>query len=153
MIIYIGDSKNVIKRIRNNHCSGNVEGSALRRHIAKLKKYKLKSTKRISGSIKVRIDSPNPRNEETDITNYIRFGKWKFILCDSYNESHDFQWFAIEQLKPRLNKYFKPWNQKNIQRYQFLLNKLKDSHSFKYEDLLNMQSGPGIYILYHQSMP
>jgi hypothetical protein len=36
-VIYVGDSKNVVNRIRTNHCSGNVEGSAMWRHIAEAK--------------------------------------------------------------------------------------------------------------------
>ena len=60
-IIYIGDANNLLKRIKSNHSSGNVEGSALRQHIAEAMGYKLKSTKRPSGSTRIRIDSQEPR--------------------------------------------------------------------------------------------
>jgi len=46
MIIYVGDSKDVIKRIRTNHCKGNVEASALRKYVAEALGYRIKITKR-----------------------------------------------------------------------------------------------------------
>ena len=104
IIIYVGDARDIIKRIKTNHCVGNVEGSALRRHVAVAKNYKIKTSKRSSGSTKVRIDSNNPQIEENEITKYIRSGQWKLIICDSYEEAHDFQWYAIEKLNPFLNK-------------------------------------------------
>ena len=48
--IYVGDSKDVVKRIKNNHCSGNVEASAFRKHLAVAMGYKLKKTKIETGS-------------------------------------------------------------------------------------------------------
>ncbi len=153
MIVYVGDSRDVVKRIRTNHCSGNVEASALRRYIAETKGYKIKSTKRSSGSTRVRIDLPNPRKGEMNVSDYIRSGKWRYVICDSYAEANDFQWYAIEQLNPLLNKYRKPWNRENIMVYQTLLSRLTNSLEVKCDQLHCMQSGPGVYVLYHNKRP
>jgi len=150
MIIYVGDAGGVIKRIRTNHCSGNVEASALRRHVAKAKGYRIKSTRRTSGSIKARIDLPNPRTGEVDVSDYIRSGEWRYVICNSYAEANDFQWYVIDQLKPLLNKNCKPWNRENLQRYQALLAQLTNSPALNWDQLHGMQSGPGVYVLYHQ---
>jgi len=126
MVIYVGDARNVINRIATNHCSGNVEGSAFRRHVAQAMGYKIKTSRRPSGSTKVRIDLPNPREGEDRVSNYIRSGKWKYVICNSYQEAHDFQWYAIEQLAPILNRSYRPWGRNNLQRYQVLLAQLTD---------------------------
>jgi len=148
-VIYVGDAKDVIKRILTNHCRGNVEGSAFRKHVAESMGYKIKTTYRSSGSKKVRIDHPNPSEAEKKITAYIRSGKWKYVICDSYEETHDFQWYVIERLKPLLNKDCKAWNSKNFQRYQILLNQLESSKALDCEQLKNALSGPGVYVFYH----
>ena len=46
VIIYVGDSHDVTKRIGTNHCSGNVEASPLRKAVAEAMGYPLKHTKR-----------------------------------------------------------------------------------------------------------
>lgn len=153
MIIYVGDSKNLIPRIRTNHCSGNVEGSALRRHVAKEKGYRIKSTKRASGKKRVRIDLPNPLEGEKDVSNYIRSGKWKYVICNSDAEAKDFQWYAIEQLEPLLNKDRRQWDHNKLQRYKELVVKLTESKALDCGQLRKKQSGPGVYILYHQRKP
>ncbi len=155
MIIYVGDARNVIKRILTNHCSkgSNVEASALRRHVAEAKEYRIKSTRRPSGSKRVRIDLPSPRTGEADVSNYIHSGEWKYIICNSYDEANDFQCYAIDQLKPLLNKNRKPWNHRNLQRYQALLSQLTSSQALNCDQLHGMQSGPGIYVFYHQRGP
>jgi len=153
MIIYVGDAHNVIKRIRTNHCSGNVEASALRKHVAEAKGYRIRSTRRSSGSTRVRIDLPNPRMGGKDVSDYIRSGKWRYVICNSYTEANDFQWYAIEQLNPALNRNCKPWNRGNLQRYQTLLAQLTSSPELNCDQLHGMQSGPGVYVLYHQQKP
>ena len=125
MIIYVGDSSNVVNRILTNHCSGNVEGSALRKHIAKEMGYRIKRTRRPSGSMKTRIDLPNPREGETSVSSYIRSGWWKYVICNSNEEAQDFQWYAIEHLQPLLNVNRKRWERDNVSRYQMLLEELK----------------------------
>lgn len=154
-IIYIGDAGDVIKRILTNHCSkgSNVEASALRRHVAEEKGYRIKSTRRTSGSMRVRIDLPNPRTGEMDVSDYIRSGEWGYAICNSYAEANDFQWYAIVQLKPLLNKDRKPWNFENLQRHQSLLAKLTSSPALNCDQLHGVQSGPGVYVFYHQRRP
>lgn len=153
MIIYVGDSRDVIKRIRTNHCGGNVEASAFRRHVAEAKGYEIKSTKRSSGSTRVRIALPDPKVGEENVSDYIHSGKWRYVICNSYVEANNFQWYAIDQLKPILNKYCKLWNHGNLQRYQILLNQLIDSYLLSCDQLYGIQSGSGVYIFYHQQRP
>ncbi len=153
MIIYVGDSRDVIRRIRTNHCRGNIEASALRRHVAEAKGYRIKSAKRTSGSTRVRIDLPDPHTGEMDVKDYIRSGEWKYIICDSEYEAKNFQWYVIDQLKPLLNKNCNPWNIGNLKRYQDLLSQLTNSPALNYDELKGMQSGPGVYVLYHHKRP
>ena len=130
--IYAGDAMDVVKRIRSNHCSGNVEGSALRRHIAENLGYQIKSTRRSSGSYRVRLDLPNPKAGEQIISIYLRTGLWKFILCESYEEAQDFQWYVIDILKPLLNVRHDTWNRENMVRYQVLITNLTSSSGMTY---------------------
>ena len=153
IVIYVGDSGNIIKRILTNHCSGNVEASALRKYVAIEKGYKIKKTKRSGGSTRVRIDLPDPRVGEVNVSDYLRSGYWKYIICDSPAEANDFQNYVIEQLKPILNRICKPWNHGNLPRYVSLLNKLISSSALNYEQLHSMESGPGVYVFYHQVKP
>ncbi|MEM3573648.1 MAG: hypothetical protein QXJ62_05415, partial [Nitrososphaeria archaeon] len=120
MNIYVGDASDVVKRILTNHCSfsSNVEASALRCAVAEAMGYRLKRTKRPSGSTRIRIDLPNPREGEDIVSAYIHAGRWKYIICESYDEAHDFQWYVIDQLKPLLNKNVKPWNKQKTITYQ-----------------------------------
>ena len=62
--VYVGDSRDVVKRIIVCHCNGNVEASALRKAVAEAMGYRLKKSRRESGSIRVRIDLPNPNEGE-----------------------------------------------------------------------------------------
>ncbi len=153
IIVYVGDSKDVIKRIRTNHCRGNVEGSALRKHVAQAKDYRIKKTRRPSGSTRIRIDLPDPHRGEQDVSDYIRSGEWKYVLCASASEAEDFQWYVIDQLNPLLNRTQKPWNRGNLQRYYALLAQLTNSPVLTCEQIRSMQSGPGVYVLYHQRRP
>lgn len=149
MLIYIGDSGNVINRILTNHCSGNVEGSILRRHIAVAKGYEIKHSPRPSGATKIRID----REGEDSVSNYIRSGRWKYVICDSKDEARDFQWYAIEYLEPLLNVNCGSWNQENTNRYAMLLEELKAAGALSCDQLRGRQTGPGVYALYHVHEP
>lgn len=92
-VIYVGDSGNVTKRIRPDHCrGGDVEGSALRERIAERKRYPIKKTKRLSGSEQKRLDLPDPRVGEREITLYVKSGKWRYVVCAPNEEARDFQW-------------------------------------------------------------
>jgi len=50
-VIYVGDARDVVKRIQNNHCGGNVEASALRKAVAEAMGYSLKRTRARSGDL------------------------------------------------------------------------------------------------------
>jgi len=120
IVIYVGDSRDVIRRLCSDHSSSNVEGSALRRHIAEFRGWKLKKTKRLSGSTRVRINLPDPRAAEREISTYIKSGGWRYVLCETCEEANDFQWYAIDKLKPLLNVDRRQWNQSNLKRYRQL---------------------------------
>jgi hypothetical protein len=124
-VIYVGDSKNVVNRIRTNHCSGNVESSAMRLHIAEAKRYTFKRSRRTSGAMRVRINLPNPSEGEADVSRYIRSGWWKYVICDSDDEARDFQWYAINHFRPILNKDGRSWGKEYVSRYEKLLRPLK----------------------------
>ncbi len=149
IVIYVGDAHNVVNRIVFNHCRGNVEASALRKHIAEAMGYKLKRTKRPSGSTRVRIDMPDPQIGERKISAYIQTGKWKYVICESYNEAHDFQWYVIEMLNPLLNKERKQWDIRRSDRYSFLLQELSKCPPLQCTQLIYQAAGPGVYAFYH----
>lgn len=153
MILYVGDARDVIKRILTNHCNGNVEASALRRHVAEAMGYKLRSTRRTSGSLSVRIDLPDYRTGEAQVSNYIRSGLWRYVICSSCEEAHDFQWFAIDRLKPILNRNREAVGYEREERYQSLLAQLTQSPALKFSQLRGTPSGPGVYVFEHEHMP
>ena len=101
----------------------------------------------------VRIDLPNPNEGEAKISSYIRSGKWKYVVCHSYAEAHDFQWYAISQLKPLLNKRIKPWDTSRSERYQELLTQMLKSQPLGCNELYGRPTGPGVYLLLHQHAP
>lgn len=153
MIIYVGDGSNVIKRIRTNHCGGNVEGSALRQHVATALGYKLTRQQRPSGSTRIRIASPNPKEEEKILTKYIRSGSWRFVTCDSAQEALDFQWYVIKQLHPILNVNARTWNPDNHKNYQHLFAQLMNCPQTTFQYLDITLTGPGVYVFYHDQLP
>ena len=153
LVIYVGDARDVIKRVRSQHCAGNVEASALRKHIAVAKGYPLSTTRRASGSSRVRLALPDPSKGEQEISAYLRTGTWKFAICDSYEEAHDFQWYVIEQLNPLLNVSRKPWGVQHQARYAALFGLLESIPRLDYSQLGEARSGPGVYVLYHEVPP
>ncbi len=152
-VIYVGDARDVLKRIRTNHCSGNVEASALRRYVAESMGYDIRRERRPSGSTRLRIDLPDPRQGEIRISNYIRNGLWRVIVCDGYQLANDFQWYVIEQLRPLLNRIRQNYLQNKLPLYQQMLQQLVNSPLLNYSDLCRVESGPGVYVLYHQLKP
>jgi len=152
-VIYVGDSKNIVNRIRANHCSGNVESSAMRRHIAEAKGYTFKRSRRTGGAMRVRIDLPNPREGEADVSRYIRSGRWKYVICDSDDEARDFQWYAIDHLRPILNKDGRSWKKENVSRFEKLLRALEGAEALSCDQLKGRQSGPGVYVFLHEHRP
>jgi hypothetical protein len=65
--IYVGDASNVINRILTNHCSGNVESSILREAVAQNMGFTITRIKRPSGSYKVRINLPIPKEGDASL--------------------------------------------------------------------------------------
>ena len=153
LVIYVGDSKNVINRVKTNHCAGNVEGSAFRKLIAEYMGYSFIKTRRKSGSTRTRIDLPQPKLGETAITKYIRSGYWRYFVCDSIADSQDFQWFAIDKLNPLLNLNRRNWNVDNESRYNSMLSVLTKSKAYTCEGLQKLRTGPGVYVFFHKEEP
>jgi hypothetical protein len=155
IVIYVGDSKDVIKRIQDNHCGNgtNVEASALRERVAERKGYQISKTKRASGSIKKRLDLPTPQIGEQEISTYLKSGSWRLVICNSAAEAKNFQWYAIEQFEPLLNIERKPWHKQFRNRYENLLKNLLASPARTLNQLDAVHSGPGVYVLYHEVKP
>jgi hypothetical protein len=152
-IIYVGDSSDVIRRIRTNHCSGNVEGSALRRLIAEERGYTLERSKRPGGSMRVRIDIPAPHEGEEEVSSYILSGLWKYVVCGSDEEARDFQWYVIDHLQPVLNRDRKSWKKDNTSRYEELLRALEESETLSCDQLRERRTAPGVYVFLHEQKP
>ncbi len=153
LVIYVGDSKTVYKRIRTNHCNGNVEASALRRYVAEAMGFKIKRQRRASGSVRVRLDLTDPQQGESKISKYICQGKWKILLLDDYVITHDFQWYLIENLKPLLNRECQQYQTANSELYDDLSKRLIDSQFITCSLINRDYSSLGVYILYHQRKP
>lgn len=153
MYIYVGDSADVIRRILTCHCSGNVEGSALRKHIATVMGFPFSRSRRPRGTQKLRLDLPDPRSGEMQISSYLRSGGWKYVVCTSYEEANAFQWFAIEALDPLLNKDRRGSNPLLAERFRSLLTQLERSGPYLHARLRSLPSGPGVYALCHDSTP
>ena len=153
MIIYAGDTDDVVNRILTNHSAGNVEGSALRKHVAQAHGFRLHRQRRPSGSTKLRIDLPDPKAGERAVTSYIRSGTWRYVLCRDYAEAHDFQYYVIDQLQPLMNIDRKPWDSEKRDRYSDLLAKLLAQAPATYTQLRGQPTGPGVYVLEHSSPP
>jgi hypothetical protein len=153
LCIYVGDSRDVVRRLGKDHGGGNVEASALRKHVAEEMGYQLTRTRRPSGSTRVRIAVPNERSGELRVTAYIHAGGWKYVLCRSYDEASDFQWFAIERLNPLTNRLRHTWRRLELPRYEALLSVLEASRLVDFGDVNSLESGPGVYVLYHDRPP
>jgi len=152
--LYVGDAgRDVVRRILKDHCGGNVEASILRRRVAEEMGYAIKRTRRESGSTRYRIDAPDPHSGEKNVSDYLQSGRWRYLVCDSDQEAHDFQWYVIEQLKPPLNRIRKPWNHELLPKYQLLLNELLGSPMLVADQMDNKQTGPGVYVFYHRQRP
>jgi len=137
MILYVGESKRVLYRITHDHFAGNIEGSALRRHVARNFGFEIIKQKRSSGSTRYRIGSENPRESEKRISQYVRTCEWKFVFCNSPSEARDFQWFVIKKQMPVFNVTRLPWDTSTQIRYEDLFSLLMDSlwlygSSFRY---------------------
>ncbi|MBD2113828.1 hypothetical protein H6F59_18555 [Nodosilinea sp. FACHB-141] len=153
MLIYIGDGRDVIKRIRKSHLTGNVEASSLRKHLAVKMGFGISVSKRLSGSQRIRIALPEPKEGEHSISEYLANGWWQYVICDSYEEANAFQWYAIEKLKPQLNKDRRSWDVSQLSKFEILLNKLQNSQCYRFDELVSLSSGAGVYAFHHHQCP
>ena len=153
MIIYVGDTGNVVRRITGNHCSGNVEASKLRESIAEAIGYGIKKTRRASGKTRKRIDLPKPIFGERAVSAYVASGHWQFVRCDSKEEANDFQWFVIATLKPALNRESRPWKEALLDRFEILLVQLQKENPCPKAQISSSASWPGVYVFHHQHLP
>jgi hypothetical protein len=108
---------------------------------------------RASGSTRIRITPPDERAGELAVTAYVRSGYWKYVLCDSYAEASDFQWFTIERLAPLTNRQRATWLPVHGQRYEGLLLELDGRSFVDWSTLDGLESRPGVYVLYHDKAP
>jgi hypothetical protein len=153
LVIYVGDARDVVKRVRSNHCRSNVEASALRQYIAVGLGFSLARTARTTGTTRIRIDLLDPSAGEAQVSAYISGGAWRYVLCESYGEAADFQWFVIAQFDPLLNRDRRPWDAANETRYRALLAQLENAPLFTCAALKGQPTGPGVYVLYHEAVP
>ena len=147
--IYVGDASNLRRRIRQ-HSRGNVEGSALRKHVAEALGYGLARTRRPSGSTRVRIDAPDPRAAEQQVSNYIAGGAWRWVACTSKEKAQVLQWAAIEALGPVLNRDRRPPRADG--RLQELAAELASASAVPHPSA-DPPDSPGVYALYHDAPP
>lgn len=151
--IYVGDARNIRKRLRQ-HQSGNVEASALRKHIAEAMGYRIRREKRQSGSYRKRLDLPDPKVGESKISRYILSGGWRFVVCTDYKEANQLQWFLIAQLMPVLNVDSRSWDQEHRVLFEFFQRELERQAVLKLRDIGSREAeGAGVYVLYHSTLP
>lgn len=152
-VLYVGDARNVKKRILNNHGRGNVESSILRKHITSILGLKTKTELRIHGSYRIRIDKPNNSRGEKDISEFIERGRWRVIIVEDYEEAHKLQWYIIGRLSPPLNRRIKMGEGFDEVRYEVVFQQLMDSPELGLDDISKLKEGPGIYVFYNTSTP
>ena len=153
LAIYVGDASRVSRRVLQSHSSGNVEGSALRQHVAASLGYRLQRSSRVKGSTKIRLDMPIPKEGENAVTVYIRSGRWRFVTCNSASEAEDFQWYAIAQLSPALNITRRRWREDMELSYARLFSSLVTAPLHTYQDFPRGIAVPGVYVFYHLRLP
>lgn len=144
-LIYIGDSGRVAGRAGSDHCGGNVEGSAFRRHTAQAMNF---SVERLGG-----YQITHPENGEDIVSAYIRSGCWHCLPCSDADEAEGFQFYLIQRLTPLLNVDHGDWLRGNEAHYQDLYNQWIHAPCLKCADQNRMPTGPGIYAFYHAHTP
>lgn len=149
MDVYIGDSSNIRRRLTSEHCGGNINGSALRRHVATKLGYELYQVRRKSGTLKWVLNTENSRLAEQIISQYIRGGAWKHVVCQNAVEAKNFQYYAIQSVNPFLNVDHGHWDEAQIQRYQELLIELLASDEITFHNLNTLPRSSGVYLLKH----
>jgi hypothetical protein len=155
MNIYVGDGSKIGERVKNNHCTGNVEGSSLRKHIASNLGFGITKEKRPSGTTKVRLNIPNPKEGENKISNYLQSGEWKYLICETAEIAKDFQFYVIQNLfpQPLLNVNMGSWNPNNENMYLAMLQELQNCISLNYQETVNIPLLPGVYLFIHKNQP
>ena len=149
MLRYVGDSKNLRSRVRQ-HCNGNIESSALRKTIAKEMGFEIIKSIRPSGSRKISLKSDH---YEQVVSDYIQSGNWRVITCPSGEYAREFQWYAIDLLRPHLNKYMQFWNTGSEDEFANLLVLLQNSSIIPFASTLEIAKLPGVYSLWHERSP
>ena len=151
--IYVGDAKNIRRRLRQ-HQTGNVEASALRKHVAADMGYRIKREKRGNGSYRMRLDLPDPTVGESKVSLYIASGGWRFVRCDDCSEANQLQCFLIEMLEPALNVDRRLWDHAQAVRFAFFQRALEVQPVLRLSEIGRQKAeGPGVYVFYHAMRP
>lgn len=147
-ILYIGDSGDIWKRVRKNHCSGNLRNSALRRHVAvDVLRLPVVQRKDLGGKSRMHFDHSSPETLEEKVSLWLQSRSWKHVTCFDKSEAVDFQYYAIEMLSPLLNAERRSWNLAQRTHYEELLGRLKESNVLSFCQLDQLPRSPGVYIL------
>ena len=149
MLRYAGDSKSIKNRVRQ-HCTGNVESSALRKTIAIQMGFEIVSKKRKSGSRKYSISQ---HNGEEFVSQYLQSGLWKTCVCQSADEARNFQWYVIDKTRPNLNKYMQFWDTNSEEKYEIYLEDLLAEDGIEFQNISALDKSPGVYSLWHNMSP
>ena len=112
--------------------------------------FEILSTKRPSGSRKLSV---KPSSAEQIISAYIQSGTWKVVVCSSAEEAREFQWYAIDKVRPPLNKHMQFWENNCEDRYANLLDTLLKSTQIQFDSTLEISTEPGVYSLWHEHNP
>ena len=149
-LIYVGDTRNLARRILSNHLTGNVEGSAFRRHVARAMDLTVLKKRRPGGTIRRRLREPDG---EARVSRYLASGFWRVYPCPIYEVANELQWFAIDRLHPHLNKRSGPWPSGIANTLGKMCSELTTSPLLRREQLEVLPSGPGVYVFYHRTLP
>lgn len=145
-VLYVRDTRNLARRIRLNHLMGNIDGSAFRRHIARAMGFKVLKRRRHDGTVRRRLAEPDG---EGRISHYVASGLWRVHPCDTYEQASELQWFAIDRLRPSLNRKTGEWPRGIENSLHDMLSSLQSSRALTGETLDQLPSSPGVYVFYH----
>ena len=154
MLQYVGDSIKLRNRIRQ-HCTGNVEGSTLRKTIAENMGFEIQRTKRETGTTKKSVTPA----QKLSIDEYVQSGKWRWMPCP-VQLYHEFQNYLISELKPPLNKelgdpplpldWDEGWNDEFKQHMRIILSPDVSQYEVIFVDLGRIENVPGVYLFFHE---
>jgi hypothetical protein len=152
-VLYVGDARNVRKRILNNHRRGNVESSILRKHIASKLGLKIKTELRTNGCYRIRIDEADKDSGEREISEYVKCGMWRVILVHTYEEAHELQWYIKGKLSPPFNRRIKIGEGLGGTNYGGVFQQLMESPLLGLDEIAKLKEGPGVYVFYNVRTP